>query len=82
VVFEGRPGKRVPLAISVGAAVFPHDGETYETLLAQADGRMYKDKGRRKRHSAPRSRSIAHGTSSPAVEVTDEEIRRAAAGIL
>jgi hypothetical protein len=43
---------------------------------------MYKDKGRRKRHSAPRSRSIAPSGPSPALDVTDEEIRRAAAGIL
>jgi diguanylate cyclase (GGDEF)-like protein/putative nucleotidyltransferase with HDIG domain len=82
VVFEGRPGKRVALAISVGAAVFPHDGETYETLLAQADGRMYKDKGRRKKHSPPRSRSMVHAAPSPALEVSDEDIRRAAAGVL
>ena len=39
----------LPLAISVGAAVFPHDGDTYETLLATADSRMYRDKTRRKR---------------------------------
>jgi GGDEF domain-containing protein len=39
------------LAISVGAAVFPHDGESYETLLATADSRMYRDKTRRKRHA-------------------------------
>src|SRR5260221_3892226 len=31
VVFEIRPGKRLHLGISVGAAVFPHDGDTYET---------------------------------------------------
>src|SRR3954449_1604604 len=30
VVFEARPGKRVELGISVGAAVFPQDGESYE----------------------------------------------------
>src|SRR5262245_20733389 len=47
--FEARPGKMLPLAISVGAAVFPHDGDTYETLLATADSRMYRDKTRRKR---------------------------------
>ncbi len=46
--FEARPGKRVPLAISVGAAVFPHDGDTYVSLLAQADSRMYRDKNLRK----------------------------------
>ena len=35
--------------MSVGASVFPHDGNTYETLLATADSRMYRDKTRRKR---------------------------------
>ena len=38
----------VPLAISAGAAVFPHDGNSYDVLLATADARMYRDKtGRR-----------------------------------
>ena len=49
VVFEARPGKRVQLGISIGAAIFPHDGNTYETLLATADSRMYRDKTKRKR---------------------------------
>jgi diguanylate cyclase (GGDEF)-like protein/putative nucleotidyltransferase with HDIG domain len=47
--FEPRPGKMLALAISVGAAIFPHDGDSYETLLATADSRMYRDKTRRKR---------------------------------
>ncbi len=46
--FEGRPGTIVPITISVGAAVFPHDGDSYEMLLATADSRMYRDKTRRK----------------------------------
>ena len=37
------------MSISVGAAVFPHDGDTYETLLAAADRRMYQDKSARRR---------------------------------
>ena len=44
IVFEGRPGKRLRLAISVGMATFPADGRSYETLLAVADSRMYRDK--------------------------------------
>ena len=48
VVFEPRPGRRLPLAISVGAAIYPHDGESYEALLATADSRMYRDKSSRK----------------------------------
>ena len=34
LLFEARPGRRLPLAISVGAAVYPQDGDTYEALLA------------------------------------------------
>ena len=52
VVFEARPGKRLQLGISIGAAVFPHDGSTYEELLATADSRMYRDKTKRKRQIA------------------------------
>jgi diguanylate cyclase (GGDEF)-like protein len=49
VVFEPMPGVVVPLSISAGAAVFPHDGDSYETLLAAADRRMYGDKSKRRR---------------------------------
>ena len=46
-------GRRLPLGISVGCAVFPEDGQTHETLLAVADSRMYKNKtGRKHRPSA------------------------------
>jgi diguanylate cyclase (GGDEF)-like protein len=44
-----RPGRAIRLAISAGVAVFPADGSTYETLLAEADQRMYRDKARRRR---------------------------------
>jgi diguanylate cyclase (GGDEF)-like protein/putative nucleotidyltransferase with HDIG domain len=52
--FEAKPGMRVALAISAGAAVFPHDGESYEALLAKADSRMYRDKVVRKREARER----------------------------
>jgi diguanylate cyclase (GGDEF)-like protein/putative nucleotidyltransferase with HDIG domain len=39
-----RPGRVTRLAVSAGVAVFPHDGTTYEALLAEADARMYRDK--------------------------------------
>jgi GGDEF domain-containing protein len=35
--------------MSAGAAVFPHDGDGYEELLAAADSRMYRDKSERRR---------------------------------
>src|SRR5207249_8365998 len=33
IQLEVRAGKRLRLAASAGASVFPHDGTTYETLL-------------------------------------------------
>ena len=84
VYFEARPGKRLQLGISVGAAVFPQDGESYEALLATADSRMYQDKSGRKRRTgrdnvAPAS--LLPGNAGYA-ELTDLDIQRAAAGIL
>ena len=45
---EVRAGKQVHLAVSAGASVYPHDGTTYEALLADADHRMYRDKATRR----------------------------------
>jgi diguanylate cyclase (GGDEF)-like protein/putative nucleotidyltransferase with HDIG domain len=88
IEFEVRPGRRVPLALSVGAAIFPHDGDRYEALLAAADSRMYRDKSRRKQ---PRLHIVATGTDGPGAampqrdsrgEPTDVEIQRAGVGLL
>ena len=84
--FEARPGKMLPLAISIGAAVFPHDGDSYETLLANADSRMYRDKTRRKRESAARTeRRRARRRQTPRsasadrqMDVRASELRRSA----
>lgn len=51
-------GVVIPVSVSIGAAVFPHDGDTSEALIARADSRMYADKGIRKR-SRVESQSIA-----------------------
>jgi diguanylate cyclase (GGDEF)-like protein len=48
IAFEGSSGRVVRVSLSIGAAVFPGDGETYEALLATADGRMYREKKSRK----------------------------------
>jgi diguanylate cyclase (GGDEF)-like protein len=77
--FEPRPGKTLQLAISVGAAIFPHDGESYETLLATADSRMYRDKTRRKRRS-PAAAGDEGQTSGNGLSEAD--IKRSATGIL
>ena len=80
VYFEARPGKRLPIGISVGTAVFPQDGESYEALLATADSRMYQDKADRKRRlGQDRKRPDA---LSPFSQLTDHDVQRAAAGIL
>jgi diguanylate cyclase (GGDEF)-like protein/putative nucleotidyltransferase with HDIG domain len=64
--FEPRPGQRLPLSISAGAAVFPHEGDSYESLLAAADSRMYGDKGLHKR-SAQRQSTAVSTTARPEV---------------
>jgi len=61
--FEARPGKPIRLSVSAGAAVFPHDGRTYEDLLAAADNRMYRDKSQRK--TGPTSRAAARRQPLP-----------------
>jgi len=55
LVFEAKPGVRMPLSISAGAAVFPHDGSTYEVLMAKADRRMYRNKVMHKRDMQARA---------------------------
>jgi diguanylate cyclase (GGDEF)-like protein/putative nucleotidyltransferase with HDIG domain len=82
VYFEARPGKRVPLGISVGAAVFPQDGESYESLLATADSRMYQDKAGRKRRGGREPQRHEVIATSPFPQLTEIDIQRAAAGIL
>jgi predicted signal transduction protein with EAL and GGDEF domain len=65
----------VRLAISGGAAVFPQDGRTYETLIAVADRQMYVNKAARKQPAGGRQR-LRTGA------VSDIELDRAAAGVL
>jgi diguanylate cyclase (GGDEF)-like protein/putative nucleotidyltransferase with HDIG domain len=75
IQFEARPGKRLRLGASAGAAVFPHDGSTYEALLADADHRMYRDKASRRGHlSLPRT----HATP---VEFMAADVLEADAGV-
>lgn len=37
-------GETPPLSVSTGTAVYPHDGDTVETLLAAADRALYEMK--------------------------------------
>jgi diguanylate cyclase (GGDEF)-like protein len=80
--FEARPGRLLPLAISVGAAVFPHDGDTYETLLATADSRMYRDKTRRKRTSGGMSEPAPIAVAVGSATVSEVDLQKAAVGVL
>ena len=77
-LLEARPGERLALAVSIGVAVFPHDGDSYETLLATADSRMYRDKTRRKRRSGVDDAA----RQSPPASLTDTDLTKSAIGIL
>jgi diguanylate cyclase (GGDEF)-like protein/putative nucleotidyltransferase with HDIG domain len=80
VFFEARPGKRIRLGVSIGTAVFPHDGDSYEVLLATADSRMYQNKAERKRN-AQREKDGGSSSSSSS-GLVDPDVQRSAAGIL
>src|SRR5262249_50322420 len=90
VKFEAQPGKMIPLAISIGASVFPYDGDSYETLLATPDSRMYRDKTRRNRQcpsGSGRNGDGDHGEPSakpaaPTASLSEVDLKRAATGIL
>jgi diguanylate cyclase (GGDEF)-like protein len=85
VPFEARPGKSLQLAISIGAAIFPHDGDSYETLLATADSRMYRDKTRRKRRAGDgqEDRGVPPPAAAPAAPApSDGEVKKSATGVL
>lgn len=52
-------GRTFTLGASIGAAVYPHDGCNYETLLASADHHMYRDKSVRRRGRPSRANAPA-----------------------
>jgi diguanylate cyclase (GGDEF)-like protein/putative nucleotidyltransferase with HDIG domain len=78
--FEARPGRPLQLGISIGAAVFPQDGKSYEALLATADTRMYQDKANRKRQKLQTAGSGKGGVTYS--DMSDVDIQRSAAGII
>ena len=90
LMFEPRPGRRAPIRISVGAAVFPRDGDGYEAIMATADSRMYRDKTRRKAEG--QEVAAATGTDGRAgvilprgsggADMSDVDIQRAGFGVL
>jgi diguanylate cyclase (GGDEF)-like protein/putative nucleotidyltransferase with HDIG domain len=79
IKLEVRAGKWLSLGVSAGAAVYPADGTTYETLLADADQRMYRDKATRRgtltsSHATPPAEFLPAG-------VYDAPLADAAAGL-
>jgi diguanylate cyclase (GGDEF)-like protein/putative nucleotidyltransferase with HDIG domain len=80
--FEARPGVPLPMGLSIGAAVFPHDGDSYETLLATADSRMYRNKSRRKQTDAEALMEASAGAVAVDVQISEQELERAAVGVL
>jgi diguanylate cyclase (GGDEF)-like protein len=71
IAFEVRPGDALALGVSAGTAVFPHDGTSYETLLAVADQHMYRDKKARRQARADASSTDPATTASSSSQETD-----------
>ncbi|MEZ5286154.1 MAG: diguanylate cyclase [Vicinamibacterales bacterium] len=89
IAFEPRTGQRVPVSISVGAAVFPRDGDGYEAIMATADSRMYRDKARRKQRDVVEpaatgtdGMSVVAIPAASASDVSEIDIQRAGFGVL
>jgi len=57
-----------PLAMSLGQAYYPHDGENAEQLLAEADRRMYSDKVQRKHDEQAALAALEAGAGSLQVQ--------------
>jgi diguanylate cyclase (GGDEF)-like protein/putative nucleotidyltransferase with HDIG domain len=55
---EPRPGLRLRTSISVGVAVSPEDGTSYDELLAVADRRMYEDKEQHRKKDHDRATDL------------------------
>jgi diguanylate cyclase (GGDEF)-like protein len=79
IALEIVAGRMVQISMSAGAAVYPSDGETYEILLATADGRMYRDKKTRKPASAA---TIAAGSFVAAGPVVAAQFPAPASALL
>jgi diguanylate cyclase (GGDEF)-like protein/putative nucleotidyltransferase with HDIG domain len=73
IQLEVRTGKYLRLAASAGASVFPHDGTTYEALLADADQRMYRDKAAR-RGEPSRSEHVPDAEFVPAQAIDTDDL--------
>jgi predicted signal transduction protein with EAL and GGDEF domain len=72
IELDVRPGTKLRFGVSAGAAVFPHDGTTYEELLADADHLMYRDKAARRGQSPL--------ANVPASDFIPAEVHEAAVG--
>jgi diguanylate cyclase (GGDEF)-like protein/PAS domain S-box-containing protein len=65
-LFNGDPGRRYHLSMSIGVATYDQPGRTprgVEELLAEADQRMYDEKARAYRSAAPRSSVVCERPS-------------------
>lgn len=68
-------GQAVTMAVSVGVAVYPGDGRTFEELIKQADIAMYRSKNMDQDISiaAPAKDGLALAEPGPPTDINDDE---------
>jgi diguanylate cyclase (GGDEF)-like protein len=59
--YELAPGVEIALSISIGSAVSPAEGTSFDQLLAAADKRMFRDKANRARRRPSPQLAVAAG---------------------
>lgn len=67
-------GYRIHISVSVGTAVYPFDGHTYEELMSHADGAMYRNKSRIAARGMSILMPLGHDVSGPDMPMGETDV--------
>src|SRR5262249_28747834 len=72
---EPKSGTKVPLSIRAGIALYPVDGQGFETLLAVPDARMFADKAGNDRPAVGRDSRAASASGTSIQKVGERQLQ-------